>query len=203
MGRLPDRRFVVATHNAGKLREFAEILSGSGASIVPAADFGLSAPDETGQTLEENALIKARFALDRTGLPSVADDSGLFVDALGGQPGVRSANWADAPEGRDHVKAMHRLLRMLDTAEAPRPWSARFRAVICLVRPGSGPEFFNGTVEGRIIRSMRGKSGFGYDPIFQPDGFDRTFAEMDDTEKNRISHRARALRKFRDSCLGS
>lgn len=203
MTRLPDRNFVVATHNAGKLREFTETLAGSEVSIVPAAEFGLASPEETGQTLEENALIKACFALERTGLPSVADDSGLFVDALGGQPGVRSADWADAPEGRDHVKAVHRLLRMLDIAKAPQPWSARFRAVICLARPDTDPVFFNGTVKGRIVRSMRGSGGFGYDPIFQPDGFDRTFAEMGTTEKNRISHRARALRKFRDACLGS
>ena len=200
---MPDRRFVVATHNAGKLREFTETLAGSGVSIVPAAEFGLPSPEETGQTLEENALIKAIFALERTGLPSVADDSGLFVDALGGQPGVRSADWADAPAGRDHVKAMHRLLRMLDIAEAPQPWNARFRAVICLARPDTDPVFFNGIVKGRIVPSMRGRGGFGYDPIFQPDGFDRTFAEMGSTEKNRISHRARALRKFRDACVGS
>ena len=172
-------------------------------NIVAAAEFGLTSPEETGQTLEENALIKACHALERTGLPSAADDSGLFVDALGGQPGVRSADWADAPNGRDHVKAMHRLLRMLDSAEAPEPWSARFRAVICFARPDTDPVFFNGAVEGRIIRSMRGRGGFGYDPIFQPDGFDRTFAEMGTAEKNRISHRARALRKFRDACLGS
>ncbi len=170
-------------------------------SIVPAAEFGLPSPEETGRTLEENALIKACFALERTGIPSVADDSGLFVDALGGQPGVRSADWADAPEGRDHVKAMHRLLRMLDGAAAPEPWSARFRAVICLARPGTDPVFFEGSVEGRIIRFMRGRNGFGYDPIFQPDGYDRTFAEMGDAEKNRISHRARALLKFKDACL--
>ena len=200
---MPDRSFVVATHNAGKLREFTEILARSGVNIVPAAEFGLPSPEETGQTLEENALIKACFALERTGLPSVADDSGLFVDALGGQPGVRSADWADGPEGRDHVQAMHRLLRMLDIAEARQPWSARFRAVICLARPDTDPEFFNGTVEGRIIRSMRGRGGFGYDPIFQPDGFDRTFAEMGNAERNRISHRAKALSKFRDACLGS
>ncbi len=201
--RLPDRRIVVATHNAGKLREFAEILADADTRAISAGELGLAAPEETGQTLEENALIKARLAAQRSGLPAIADDSGLFVDALDGAPGVRSANWSETPNGRDHRKAMHRLWRMLERAGACKPWSARFRTVICLAHPNGDFEFFKGSVEGRIVWPMRGYGGFGYDPIFQPDGFDRTFAQMDNVDKNQISHRAVALGKFKAACLGN
>ena len=196
MNRLPDSRLIVATHNAGKLREFAELLAGTNTQVVSAAELGLAEPEETGRSLEENSLIKARSATALTGQQAIADDSGLFVDALDGRPGTETADWSETPSGRDYVQAMNRLWQMLLDRQATEPWRARFRTVICLVRPGLGCDYFEGSVKGRIVWPMRGMNGFGYDPVFQPDGFDRTFAEMSRAEKNRISHRARALHRF-------
>ena len=193
---MPDSRLIVATHNAGKLREFAELLARTNTQVVSAAELGLDEPEETGCSLEENSLIKARSAATLTGQQAIADDSGLFVDALDGCPGTETADWSETPAGRDYALAMNRLWRMLVDRQAAEPWRARFRTVICLVQPGLGCDYFEGSVAGRIVWPMRGENGFGYDPVFQPDGFDRTFAEMSRAEKNRISHRARALHKF-------
>ena len=189
-------RIVIATHNVGKLKEFALLLKDTGLEIVSAGELGLAEPAETGNTLEENARIKAVHAARKTGTPAVADDSGLFVDALGGEPGVHSADWSMTPDGRDHVAAMQRLWSMLGRAGTEKPWTARFRTVICLARPDGSCRFFEGSVEGSIVWPMRGNNGFGYDPMFQPEGSERTFAEMTREEKSRISHRSIALAAF-------
>ena len=191
-----DNRIVIATHNAGKLKEFALLLQETGLEIVSANELGLAEPAETGNTLEENARIKAVHAVRTIGAPAVADDSGLFVDALGGEPGVHSADWSMTPDGRDHVAAMQRLWSMLGKAGIEEPWTARFRTIICLARPDGSFRFFEGSVEGSIVWPMRGSNGFGYDSMFQPEGSERTFAEMTREEKSQISHRSIALAEF-------
>lgn len=155
--------------------------------------------EETGNTLHENAEIKARFAWEKTGLPALADDTGLEVDALAGRPGVHSARYAGP--GADALQNRRKLLDELRHAADPAARTARFRTVLVYIGPpqsGGPPDTrtYEGICEGRIITGERGSAGFGYDPLFLPNGFDETFAEMDAAEKNRISHRGRALRKF-------
>lgn len=177
-------KLVVATKNPGKLAEIRGILSGW--EIV--AGDRLPHVDETEETYEGNALLKARSARDATGMLALADDSGLEVTALGGRPGVRSARYGDA--GLDDAGRRKRLLAELEGASDRR---ARFVAAIALAWPGGREETVRGVCEGTILREERGSGGFGYDAIFRPDGFDRTFGELDEATKNRISHRARAL----------
>src|SRR5690606_22178620 len=176
---------VVATHNSGKLREITELLGAYGVSIVPIADFGLPEPAETGTTLRENARMKAEAALAASGLPAPADDSRLCVDALGGAPGVYSADWAEGPDGRrDWMRAMERVERELQLAGATTPEArrAQFVATLCLAYPDGHVEFFEGEVAGTIVWPPRGDQGFGYDPVFLPDGETRTFGEMSPQE---------------------
>ncbi len=199
--RLIEQPIVVATRNAGKLREFAAILSKAGRTVISAAELGLCEPEETGNTLEENALIKARSAAELTGRLAISDDSGLFVDALGGDPGVHSADWSETPQGRNFDVAMERVWRSLEAVRAKEPIAARFRTVICLADPSGNLEYFQGSVDGTLVWPKRGLRGFGYDPIFVPEGCERTFGEMDAAEKNAISHRSRALEQFAKACL--
>lgn len=208
-----DSTLVVASHNAGKLSEFAELMAPFGFLLRSARELGLSEPDETGTTFEENAYIKAFAAASATGLPALSDDSGLCVDALGGAPGVYTANWAELPDGtRDFGQAMQRTedaLRKVGALE-PRDRKGRFVAVICLAWPDGEADYFRGEVEGTLVWPPRGEKGFGYDPVFRPDGFDRTFGEMEAGEKHgwrpgqaeALSHRARAFQKFAGACLG-
>jgi XTP/dITP diphosphohydrolase len=210
---LSGRKIVVASHNEGKLREFAELMEPFGFAARSAADFGLPEPDETGTTFEENAWIKASAAATATGLPALSDDSGLMVDGLDGAPGVYTANWAERPDGsRDFMIAMRRTEELLRARQAlsPAQRTARFVAVICLAWPDGRAEYFRGEVPGRLVWPPRGDMGFGYDPVFQPDGHERTFGEMTAAEKHgwkpgqedALSHRARAFRKFAKTCLG-
>jgi len=188
---------VLATRNAGKLRELARILSAQdsgGAQIrLAGLDEFPGVPDvpETGATFEENALLKARAIASYTGLPAVADDSGLCVDALSGMPGVLSARWAGA-HGDDQANLELVLAQLADVPDARL--AARFVCAAALVVPGSREWVVTGRVEGRLIRSPRGSGGFGYDPIFLPDGFGQTTAEMTAEAKDAISHRGRAFR---------
>lgn len=186
-------RLLVASHNAGKLDEFRALLGPMGVAVVGAADLGLAAPAETGTTFVENARIKARAAVAESGLPALADDSGLEVAALGGAPGVRTADWAEGPGGRDFLRAMRRVHDALVAAQAPRPWSARFRCTLVLAEPDGREQVFEGSVEGTLVWPVRGALGHGFDPMFQPEGSRLTFAEMTPAAKNAISHRARAL----------
>jgi XTP/dITP diphosphohydrolase len=189
------RQFLLATRNAHKTREFAEILGRdfivrdlSGESEAPLVE-------ETGSTFAENAILKAVAISNRFSTLVVADDSGLEVDALDGAPGVYSARYAGpGPADRDNVA---RLLAELRQRQAMPPITARFRCVLALARSGRLLATFDGVVEGTIVESPRGESGFGYDPVFQPIGFTRTFAELAAGEKNRISHRARAIQLLR------
>ena len=192
--RLDGKRLVIASHNAGKVREVAELLEPYGIDGVPASELGLEEPEETGATFLANAELKARAAV-RSGLPALADDSGLAVVALGGAPGIYSARWA-GPD-RDFSRAMAKVHDRL----GDRPREAAFIAALALAWPDGHVEAFEGRVEGRLVWPPRGERGFGYDPVFVPDGHDETFGEMDPDAKSRISHRARAFAKLAAACF--
>jgi XTP/dITP diphosphohydrolase len=193
---------LVATHNRGKLEEIAALLAPYPMQVLSAADLGLAQPAETEDTFIGNARIKAHMAARASGLPALADDSGIEVDALGGAPGVHTADWAETATGRDFVQAMTRTWEALERAGAPHPRTARFRCTLVLAWPDGHEEVFEGKIEGRCVWPMRGDQGHGYDPMFQPDGYAVTLGEMDRWAKNRISHRADAFRKMVASCLG-
>lgn len=204
----------MASHNAGKLKEFADLMGPFGLEAKSAREYGLPEPDETGTTFEENAYIKAHAAAKATGLPALSDDSGLVIDALGGAPGVYTANWAETPDGtRDFGMAMQRAEVAMQEVGAVEPGErkGRFVAVICLAWPDGHAEYFRGEAEGTLVWPPRGTSGFGYDPVFLPDGHQRTFGEMTAEEKHgwrpgqaeALSHRARAFQKFARAKLGA
>ena len=182
-------RLVLASHNEGKLAELGAMLAPLGVRVVGAGEAGLPAPEETGDSFEANASLKARAAADATGLPALADDSGLSVDALGGAPGIYSARWAGP--GGDHAPAIERIEREL--GEEAEGALARFVCVLALAWPDGHVETARGEAPGRLTFPGRGQGGFGYDPVFVPEGATRSFAEMTREEKRERSHRARAL----------
>lgn len=194
-------RLLVATHNAGKLDEMRAMLAPFGVTVVGAAEMGLDEPEETGTTFVENGRIKAHAAAQATGLPALADDSGIEIDGLDGAPGVYTADWAETPNGRDFVMAMTRSHDELVAKGAPEPWTARFCCTLVLAWPDGHDDIFPGVMEGKVVWPMRGTQGHGYDPIFVPNGYDITFGEMDPAEKNKISHRADAVAKFVAGCF--
>jgi XTP/dITP diphosphohydrolase len=202
MRKFAGERLLVATHNKGKLEEIADLLAPFGVSVVGAAELNLPEPDETETTFIGNARIKAHAAAQATGLPALADDSGIAIDALDGAPGVYTADWAETPKGRDFVMAMTRAHDELEAANAPHPRTARFCCTLVLAWPDGHDEVFEGVMPGKVVWPMRGDQGHGYDPMFQPDGYLQTFGEMDRWEKNRISHRADAFRKLVAGCFG-
>ncbi len=197
--KLTEKRLLVATHNAGKMEEMRALFAPHGIEVVSAAAISLPEPEETEDTFVGNAGIKARAAALTTGLPALADDSGLEVDALGGAPGVRTADWAQTHDGRDFGLAMRRTHNALMESGVAEPWAARFRCVLVLAWPDGEEAVFEGTAEGHVIWPIRGAEGHGYDPMFLPEGEVLTFAEMHPDQKNAISHRARALRALFDS----
>lgn len=199
--RFTDDRLLVASHNRGKIEEIADLLKPFGVAVVSAAELGLPEPVETEETFVGNARIKAHAAAKASGLPALADDSGIEVEALGGAPGVHAADWAETPEGRDFVRAMTRTWVELERIGAPEPRRATFVCTLVLAWPDGSDQVFEGRMPGRIVWPMRGDQGHGYDPIFQPEGYDITFGEMDRWEKNKISHRARAFDKFTEACF--
>jgi len=199
-GRLGGR-LVLASHNAGKLKEMSSLLAPFGVEVRSAASFGLEEPAETEATFAGNARIKAHVAAQGTGLPSLADDSGLEVDALDGAPGVFTADWAETPTGRDYPMAMAKVHDALLAKLTARPWTGRFRSTLCLAWPDGTDEIFEGSVEGELVWPPRGMNGFGFDPMFAPEGSPLTFGEMSHEAKQAISHRARALARFIDGCL--
>ena len=194
-------RLLVATHNAGKLEEIADLLGPYGVEVVSAASFGLPEPEETEDSFVGNARIKAHAASKATGLPALADDSGICVDALDGAPGVYTADWAETPFGRDFTLAMTRTWEACEAVAAPHPRLAQFRCTLVLAWPDGTDLVFEGQASGRLVWPMRGAQGHGYDPMFQPDGFDQTFAEMDRSVKGQLSHRADAFRKLVTRCF--
>ena len=193
-------RLLLATHNGGKLEEVRALLPGL--DVVSAADLDLPEPAETEDTFLGNARIKARAAAQATGLPALADDSGIEVDALGGAPGVRTADWAETPTGRDFMLAMTRTHDALLAAGAPQPWTARFVSFLVLAWPDGEEASFEGRAEGQVVWPPRGPQGHGYDPVFVPEGDTRTFAEMTPDEKNALSHRGKSIRAFKEAFYG-
>ena len=192
-------RLLIATHNAGKLAEFRALLAPLGIAVEGAADHALPEPEETEDSFVGNARIKARAAMEATGLPVLADDSGIEVDALGGAPGVYTADWAETPDGRDFLQAMTRTHRELEAVGAPHPRTARFRCTLVLLWPDGEETVFEGRIEGTVTWPPRGLEGHGYDPIFVPEGHDVTLGEMSAEAKNAISHRARALNALKEA----
>jgi XTP/dITP diphosphohydrolase len=199
---------VIATHNPGKLNELRELLAPFGVEAQSAGELGLAEPKETGNTFAQNARIKAMAATKAAGHPAFADDSGLVVDALHGEPGIRSARWAG--ESKDFRFAINRIQTLLIErgAKTPEQRRAHFIAALCLAWPDGHVEEFEGRVDGVVVWPPRGDKGFGYDPLFRPDGFDRTFGEMTAQEKHGLppqgkglSHRARAFVKLARACL--
>ncbi len=200
-------RLVVATHNPGKLWELQHLLAPHGVDAVSAGALNLPEPEETETSFRGNALLKARAAAMASGLPAFADDSGLCVEALGGAPGVYSARWAG--EARDFSAAIARVERELKERGAKPPFAAHFICALAIVWPDGHVEEFEGRVDGVLVFPPRGTKGFGYDPIFLPDGLDKTFGEMMSAEKHAmpgdgsraLSHRARAFQALAKACL--
>lgn len=198
-------KLIVASHNKGKLVEIADLLTRFEVETVGAAALGLPEPEETGATFIANAELKALAAATTAGLPALSDDSGLVVDALDGAPGIYSARWAETANGRDFDFAMHKIeMALNEKAQAQKthvPRTARFVCALSLAWPDGHVESFEGTVEGSLVWPMRGKNGFGYDPIFLPEGGDLTFGEMNPDAKHAISHRADAFAQLVAACF--
>ena len=179
MRRFTGDQLVVATHNQGKLEEISALLAPFGVKITSNADHHLPEPEETETTFVGNARIKAHAAAKATGLPALADDSGIAIDALNGAPGVYTADWAETGNGRDFAMAMKRTWAELEKASAPFPRKAQFCCTLVLAWPDGHDEVFAGEMKGQVVWPMHGENGHGYDPIFQPDGYDITCGEMD------------------------
>lgn len=190
---------VIASHNQGKIDEIKKMLAPYGVNVVSARELNLPDVEETGTTFAENAALKAEQLSELSGKPCLADDSGLCVDALGGRPGVYSARYAehivDGKPVRDFDKAMERLIDELRQSGNP-DWSAHFSCVLAFKEPARECRFFEGRVEGKIVPQRSGNLGFGFDPVFMPDGFDKTFGNFSKDEKAAVSHRGRAFQKF-------
>ena len=193
--RFTGDRLVVASHNQGKVEEISALLAPFAIDAVSAGTLGLAEPEETGTCFEANAALKAKAAADASGLPAIADDSGLVIPALGGAPGIYSARWAGA--SKDFGFAMKRVHAKL----GDRDRSARFVAVLALAWPDGSLELFRGEAPGRLVWPPRGERGFGYDPMFVPLGGSQTFGEMEPAEKHKISHRAHAFARLVEGCL--
>ena len=202
MRRFAAGRLVLATHNPGKVREIGALMAPLGVEVVSAAALGLAEPPETESTFAGNARIKAHAAAVAAGLPALSDDSGIMVEALGGEPGVYTADWAETPAGRDYMRAMTKVWTLLEAKAAPLPRHAKFCSTLCLAWPDGHDEIFTGEVHGTLTWPPRGENGFGFDPMFVPDGHEETFGEMDPAEKHRISHRAVAFARLLDGCFG-
>lgn len=186
------KELVIASHNQGKIKEFTEMLSPFGVKVYSALELNLPDVEETGSTFKENAVLKAETLSQISGKPCLADDSGLCVNALGGRPGVYSARYAP---NRNFDVAMDKLISELKDSQSS-DWSAYFTCVLALKAPGQATRFYEGKIDGKIVANRRGDKGFGFDPIFVPDGFNQTFAEMPAEQKSLISHRGRAVKAF-------
>jgi len=190
----PGARICIATHNAGKLREIAALLAPHGLSVVSAGELGLAEPVETEDSFLGNATLKARAAAKASGLPALADDSGFSIGAIGGAPGVHTADWATRPDGsRDYALAMRKAMEAASEFEDRRAW---FTCALVLAWPDGHAEAFEGVARGHWVWPPRGQNGFGYDPMFVPDGGEESFGEMEPARKHAISHRAMAFRKL-------
>ncbi|WP_185804058.1 non-canonical purine NTP pyrophosphatase [Pontivivens nitratireducens] len=195
-------RMVLASHNAGKLREISALLEPYGIDVTSAGVLGLSEPEETEDTFAGNARLKAHFAARETGLVALSDDSGIEVDALDGAPGVYTADWAETGQGRDFMMAMTRTWRELEERNAPEPRTGRFVCTLCLAWPDGHDQIYRGEAGGRLVWPPRGEQGFGYDPMFLPDGQTLTFGEMPYAQKEPLSHRSAAFKLLTAQTFG-
>lgn len=187
---------VIATHNRGKFAEFKDLLDPLGFTLTCNADHGLPEPEETESTFEGNALIKARAACDALGVPALADDSGLCIDTLNGDPGVYTADWAETPTGRDFPMAMEKVWGLIGETGSNPPYRAQFYCTLAMAWPDGETRIFEGKIDGQIQWPPQGEEGHGFDPIFRPDGHDKRLSEMTPLQKSEISHRADAVRQF-------
>lgn len=194
--KLASGKLVIASHNAGKVREIGELLAPFGVEVISAGALGLAEPEETGVTFIANAELKAHAAAKAAGLPALADDSGLVVDGLGGEPGIYSARWAGPSKDFQAAMAL-----VNDRLGGNPDRGARFVCALALAWPDGHCETFEGVVAGDLVWPVRGEAGFGYDPMFQPKGHPITFGEMDPAAKHAISHRADAFRKLVAACF--
>jgi XTP/dITP diphosphohydrolase len=191
----------LASHNKGKLREFRDLLDPFGIKVLSSGELGVPEPVEDGETFEENARLKAVITAFAAQMPALADDSGLAVEALDGAPGIHSARWAGEPRNFNQAMAKVHEALLAKGAAAPEQRRAKFVCMLCLANPMGVVQFFEGAIEGQLIWPPRGDKGFGYDPMFVPDGYSQTFGEMDPAGKHAISHRAQAFEAFRDAIL--
>ena len=214
MGSIPRLKrgdtLLIATHNAGKLSELRELCAPLGLTLVSAGELGLAEPEETGTSFAENARLKAHFAATAANMVALADDSGLCVDALDGAPGVYTADWAQTPTGRNYEMAMRRVEDRMQAVGANSPGLRKgsFNATLCLAHPDGRDDLYEGRATGTMVWPPRGDKGFGFDPMFMPDGFDITFGEMPSSAKHSwapgqvgLSHRARAFAKFVEGAI--
>lgn len=201
MTSLRGRDLLLATGNAGKIAEFSALLLPFDVRLLGLKDLGLGEPEEDQASFVGNALVKARAGARASGLVTLADDSGLEVEGLGGGPGIHTADWAEAGEGRDFSLAMRKVQDLLEATRTPAPRRAWFCCVLALVWPEGREELFTGRLEGEIVWPPRGAKGHGYDPVFRPIGYDVTMGEMDAAAKNAISHRAKAVEAFVSACF--
>ena len=201
MRKLTETEIVLASHNKGKLREIQLLLMPYEIKCLSAGELGIDEPDETENTFSGNARIKAHCAAKASGLPALSDDSGISIDALKGKPGVYTADWAETKDGRDFNIAMQRVWRLLEECGAPSPRLAQFNCTLCLAWPDGHDEIFAGIAPGQVVWPTRGEHGFGFDPMFQPEGYLKTFAEMLPAKKHPLTHRADAFSKLVAECL--
>ncbi len=200
--RFTDKTLIVASHNQGKVKEISDLLAPFGLEVISAAALNLPEPEETGNSYQENAILKAQAAASAAKLPALADDSGLSVDCLDGAPGIYSARWAQTESGRDFAYAMQKLEDKLQAQAAQEKPRAQFICALCLAWPDGYVDVFEGEVTGHLEFPPRGDKGFGYDPIFVAQGMSETFAEIEPAHKHAISHRADAFAQLVDACFG-
>lgn len=201
MRSLAESQIVLATNNEGKIREYNKLFETHPITVIPSNQLNIFSPPETATTFEDNARIKAEHAMCKSGMISLAEDSGLEVGCLNDAPGVATADWAKRLTGRDYDSAMHQVWNNILACDAQSNPLARFRAVICVNWPDGELAYFSGAVCGKIVWPPRGTGGFGYDPIFMPESSEQTFAEMTIAEKSLFSHRAEALKSLASHCL--
>jgi XTP/dITP diphosphohydrolase len=201
MRKIYEDTIVIATHNEGKLLEISNLFSKFKLNVLSVSEFNLKEPIETEDNFIGNARIKAHFAAKNSNLLSLSDDSGIMVDGLNGAPGVYTADWATTQNGRDYNLAMTKVWALLEKNNIPSPRTAHFICVLCLTWPDGHDEIFEGKVSGKITWPMRGENGFGFDPIFIPNGHKKTFGEMNPNEKHKMSHRSIAFGKLINACL--
>jgi XTP/dITP diphosphohydrolase len=201
MRKIEEDTIVIATHNNGKLVEISELFKNFKIKTISVSKFNLKEPKETESTFIGNARIKAHFASEATGLPALSDDSGLVVDGLNGAPGVYTADWATTAQGRNFDLAMEKVWSLLEEKKTPFPRIAHFICVLCLAWPDGHDEIFEGSISGQIVWPMKGTKGFGFDPVFLPDGQTKTFGEMSPEKKHNMSHRSVAFKKLLNACF--